>query len=137
MSESNERAAAAVYVLDLPRVARFYIEVAGLEQESEGDGFLVLGSAVRELALVQVPAEVASDLVLADPPLRREETPIKLAFDVSDLAVARENAPALGGLVDPAEREWVWQGRTVCDGHDPEGNVIQLRVSSRPTRVEG
>jgi hypothetical protein len=33
----------------------------------------------------------------------------------------------LGGQVDPAEREWNDQGCLVCDGHDPEGNVVQFR----------
>jgi hypothetical protein len=29
--------------------------------------------------------------------------------------------------MEPAEREWIFDGVTVCDGLDPEGNVIQFR----------
>ena len=29
-------------------------------------------------------------------------------------------------MIDPAEREWSFQGYVRCDGHDPEGNVIQV-----------
>jgi hypothetical protein len=31
----------------------------------------------------------------------------------------------------PAEQEWSFQGSTVCDGFDPEGNVIQFREQAR------
>jgi hypothetical protein len=30
-------------------------------------------------------------------------------------------------MLDPAASEWTWRGLRHCDGHDPEGNVIQLR----------
>ncbi len=43
------------------------------------------------------------------------------------LAQARSAAAALGGQVDGAEREWRFQVFTVCDGHDSERNVFQLR----------
>jgi len=29
--------------------------------------------------------------------------------------------------MEPADREWSFNGVTVCDGVDPEGNVIQFR----------
>jgi hypothetical protein len=29
--------------------------------------------------------------------------------------------------MEPADREWSFNGVTVCDGFDPEGNVIQFR----------
>jgi hypothetical protein len=33
----------------------------------------------------------------------------------------------LRGGIDPAESEWIFQGYRVCDGHDPEGNVVQFQ----------
>ncbi len=30
-------------------------------------------------------------------------------------------------MIVPVEREWTFDGLTICDGHDPEGNVVQLR----------
>ena len=74
-----------------------------------------------------IPAEIAATITLASPPLRREESALKPFFPVASLAAARSAAAGLGGLVDPPEREWTAGTSRACDGHDPEGNVIQLR----------
>jgi len=29
--------------------------------------------------------------------------------------------------MNAVEREWELRGANVCDGHDPEGNIFQLR----------
>ena len=52
------------------------------------------------------------------------------AFVVPDLAAARLAATQCGGGLNGAERQWVFQGWTVCDGHDPEGNVVQFRAAT-------
>jgi hypothetical protein len=31
------------------------------------------------------------------------------------------------GAVNPPDQEWSFNGITVCDGLDPEGNVVQFR----------
>jgi hypothetical protein len=31
------------------------------------------------------------------------------------------------GFMEPADREWSFNGVTGCDGLDPEGNVVQFR----------
>jgi hypothetical protein len=36
-------------------------------------------------------------------------------------------AAARGGRVLPVDREWEFAAHRVCDGVDPEGNVVQLR----------
>ena len=33
-------------------------------------------------------------------------------------------------LVDPVETEWTFGLVRVCDGHDPEGNVVQFRQAT-------
>ena len=38
-----------------------------------------------------------------------------------------EQAIELGGAIDAPQREWHFDGATVCDGYDPEGNILQLR----------
>ncbi len=68
-------------------------------------------------------------------PVRRTDTPLKLAFDVDSIAAARDAALNLGGGIDPAEREWTFQGRRVCDGYEPEGNVVQLREKEDQPRA--
>jgi hypothetical protein len=36
-------------------------------------------------------------------------------------------AAVRGGLLDAAPPAWVAEEQKICIGHDPEGNVIQLR----------
>ena len=55
---------------------------------------------------------------------------MKPLLPVASLDEARAAAASLGGIVDGVEREWDWRGATVVDGHDPEGNVFQLRAPS-------
>jgi hypothetical protein len=74
-----------------------------------------------------IPPDIAASFEITRPPVRREETPVKLVFLVTSIRAARALAIAHGGQVDPIEREWVFGTYRVCDGHDPEGNVIQLR----------
>lgn len=119
----------AVYAKDLAVVARFYAAVAALGVVEEADGHVALASDVLELVVVRIPAELAEEISISSPPARREETPIKPLLPVVGIAAARELAAALGGVVDGPEREWTWNGATVVDGHDPEGNVFQLRAS--------
>src|SRR3954447_25363428 len=121
-----ERAGAVVYVQDLDRLVAFYAAL-GLEVAERTADFAVLTSPVLELALVVTPADLADPLPVADPPVRREDTPIKLSFPVRSIADLRAAVPALGGALDPPEQEWLWHGRRVCDGHDPEGNGLQVR----------
>ena len=121
-----DRAHIAVYALDVARLASYYTNVAGFEIHEVDDGFTTLHSPTLELVLVRIGPEHAEGLVVTDPPERREDTPIKVSLVVPSLAAAREAAPAYGAVVDPAEDEWTWSGFTRVDGHDPEGNVVQL-----------
>lgn len=122
------RAGAVVYAKDLAGVSRFYAEVAGLPVVERDSDYTLLQSEGFQLVLVQIPAAIAAGIEISVPPERREDTPLKLCLLVPDLAAARARAVALGGVLDPVEREWVFQGRRVCDGHDPEGNVFQLQA---------
>jgi catechol 2,3-dioxygenase-like lactoylglutathione lyase family enzyme len=123
------RAAAAlvIYAKDPARVARFYEEVAGLRLIERDAAFILLDGASVELLVHAIPAEIASTFEIGVPPERREHGAIKPCFAVTDLQRARQRALAVGGMLDPAASEWTWRGLRHCDGHDPEGNVIQLR----------
>jgi predicted enzyme related to lactoylglutathione lyase len=119
---------AVLYAKDLPGLVHFYVTTLGLGlRRSEAD-HAELDAGGVSFTLVQIPAAVAAQIVLSQPPQRREDTPIKLVFEVGSLAAARVAVAQGGGEMNPPEREWSWQGRTVCDGHDPEGNVFQLAV---------
>jgi hypothetical protein len=51
----------------------------------------------------------------------------ELLFDVESISAVRRAVINLRGCVDPTGSEWVFQGHWVCDGHDPEGNVVQFQ----------
>jgi predicted enzyme related to lactoylglutathione lyase len=120
-------AGAIVHAKDIHRLARFYAAVADLEVMHEVDDHIVLESETVELVIVAIPAATAARIVITTPPQRRENTAFKLVFAVPDLAQARETAKANGGELNPPGKEWMFQGLRVCDGCDPEGNMIQLR----------
>lgn len=118
---------AVLYARDLDRVGAFYAAVLGVDPPA-GDGrHVVLRAGDVQLVVLAVPEPLARRIVLADPPARRTETPIKLMIPVDSIARVRDVAGARGGIVDPPRHEWTFQGDRVCDGHDPEGNVFQLR----------
>lgn len=118
---------AVLYAKDLARLASFYESVAGLTVQTMKVDFVVLGPSGGQLVIVQAPERIARSIVIATPPARRESTPMKPVFAVASIARARAAAEKHGGIVDSVEREWTFDGDTVCDGHDPEGNVFQLR----------
>lgn len=120
-------AGAIVYAKDIARLARFYAAVADLEIVHEVADHVVLESESYELVVVAIPAAAAVRIVISTPPARRENTAFKLSFAVDSLAEARAAATAAGGELDPPEKEWDFQGLRVCDGCDPEGNLIQVR----------
>ena len=120
-------AGAIVYAKDIQRLARFYAEVADLEIVHEVDDHVVLESETYELVVVAIPAATAARIVITTPPTRRENTAFKLSFHVDSLAQARAAATAAGGELNPPAKEWDFQGMRVCDGCDPEGNMIQVR----------
>jgi predicted enzyme related to lactoylglutathione lyase len=136
--------AATVYVSDLDPMRVFYQPGFGLELSEVVPGdYCVLESDAWTLSLVTVPEAVARTIHLGAPPVRREQTPVKLTFDVESIDAMRAVLPPLGGSVDPVRSEWEFRGFQHCDSVDPEGNVVQLRAmvaSERPragTRASG
>jgi catechol-2,3-dioxygenase len=115
-----------LYARDHSGLARFYAAVLRLGVLEEEAGYVRLGSEGMEIVLVQAPPGAGH----ADPPDRpRSETPIKPAFLVSDIEALRSVIAAAGGALRPAGDAWDWSGATHLDGHDPEGNIFQLRQS--------
>lgn len=128
MTESTPVSAGAVlYSKDISRIGAFYAAVAGLAETRRDRDFIVLEFRGFQLVVVAVPERIASTIAIADPPRRREETPIKLIFVVASIDAARRIVADRGGAMNPPDREWQFGVWRVCDGHDPEGNVFQLR----------
>jgi len=120
---------AVLYAKDLVRLVDFYSSIAGIELQTIEKGYAILGSRPQQFVIVRIPKRVADTIDIATPPDPREDTPLKLVFAVEDIAHARNRAAELGGVINAVEREWEFEGAKVCDGHDPEGNVFQLRQS--------
>jgi predicted enzyme related to lactoylglutathione lyase len=114
---------AVIYVQDLAGMQAFYERVAKLTVSEVGDDYVEMA----DLLLVALPPEIADAFRIASPPERREEAAVKLVFDVPVLAAARVRATQLGGVLDAAGTEWEFGPFRVCEGHDPEGNPLQLR----------
>lgn len=125
---------AVVYAKDLDKLSAFYAAVTELSVVRVEQDHVALEGGGFELVVVAIPARIAQQIEIASPPVLREETPIKLIFVVHSIAAARALAPLHGGELNPRESEWELPGGRVCDGHDPEGNVIQLREIAQSSR---
>lgn len=132
---SNQVAAAVIYAKDMRRISKFYETIAGFAVVEAEAGHVVLEVQGFQLSVVAIPTHIAAAIVVADPPVRREGSPTKLVYFVPSITAAREQATQLGGYLNSAAHEWEFQGAHVCDGHDPEGNVFQLRENSSEVQL--
>lgn len=121
---------AVLFVKDVARLTAFYAAVTGLAATESGETWARLGTGAFELVVHGIPPHIAATLEISTPPARREEAAIKLVFPVASIADARAMAVQLGGELNPPDREWQLGALRVCDGHDPEGNVFQVRAST-------
>jgi len=121
------RSGAVLYAKDVDRIVSFYSAVLELPTTERRSDHVVLESPCFQLVVLQTPRDIASTIAITVPPTRRANAAIKLVFFVPSIARVRASANALGGVLNPTEQEWSSRGFTVCDGLDPEGNVIQFR----------
>jgi hypothetical protein len=125
---SNIRKSGAVlFAKDPERVARFYESLADMKVTHSGRDIIVLESPGYQLLVHPIPPKIARTIEITAPPKHRTHAAVKLVFAVKSIAEARANAPALGGELNPAEKMFTARGFRACDGHDPEGNIIQFR----------
>ena len=119
---------------DMTRVAAFYENVAGMSIYKKDKDHIVLEAGAFQLVVLQMPERLAKTITIESPPARRTNGVIKPLFYVENIAHAREVAVKYGGALNGAGREWRFDGATVCDGCDPEGNVYQLRQQQQAKR---
>lgn len=119
------RAGLFVYACDAPRIAGFYEAVLGLSRIHAAGMITVLEGQGMQLIVHEIPPQIAATIVIATPPVRREDTALKFWFTVTSLAAARAVAQGLGGDVDA--QAWEGTGFRVSNAIDPEGNVFQVR----------
>ena len=111
-------------------MAAFYSEVLGLSETNRDGDHIRLESPTFLLVVHRIagPAPPIGDP--GEPPVRRARAAFKPVFFVESLASTRALAKTLGGVMEPAEKEWSYNGVLICDAVDPEGNVIQFREKS-------
>lgn len=121
---------AFVFTSDLERMIAFYAHALGLRREDGPDpGFVMMrGEGGADLALHQVPPHIAEELAITSPPQWRDDTALKLCFEVDDLEARRRTILEHGGQ---ARAPWSWSGTQLCECTDPEGNVIQIFVRAQ------
>jgi hypothetical protein len=81
-------------------MAAFYAALAGLANCHAKSDHVVLLSPGFQLVIVRIPAPLAATIALTNPPSRRTDTPIKLAFFVNSNEAARERGGAWGGTLN-------------------------------------
>jgi predicted enzyme related to lactoylglutathione lyase len=114
-----------VYAKDTARLADFYRALLGLVEVHRGEGLVVLRSPGFEMVVHGISAHIATQITISDPPELREEAAMKFFVPVPDLDAAAATALSLGGRV--FDEQWQGHDFLVRNGHDPEGNIFQLR----------
>jgi hypothetical protein len=122
----TSRTGAVLFAKSPDRVAMFYSAVLGLSEAGRDDDHILLESPGFQLVVHRIPGGSAVPDITV-PPTRRAKAAFKPVFFVTSIARLRGLVEKHGGVMEPADREWSYNGVTVCDGIDPEGNVIQLR----------
>jgi len=123
----ESRTGAVLFAKNVDQVAAFYSNVLGLIEANRADDHIVLESPGFQLVVHRIPPHGTPKLDGAVPPVRRANAPFKPVFFVPSLASIRVVAETHGGSMEPADKEWSFNSVLVCDGMDPEGNVIQFR----------
>jgi len=116
-----------VFVADVRQVSTFYGELASMSVLLEADDHAVMEVEGLQLVIHGLRAETQVRQSATGQVPVRQDSYVKLCLPVSSIAAARSLAAANGGAVKPSQHEWEARGFRACDGHDPEGNVIQVR----------
>lgn len=119
-------AGAVLFVGDVGGMTRFYRHLAAMTVIHEDADHAVLEIGGFQLVIHALAGE-AADARCAGSVAVREDSYIKLCLPVDSIAAARLSAAAHGGQIKSPEWEWEARGFRACDGHDPEGNVLQVR----------
>lgn len=123
----SPRPGVVLFTSDVLRMTEFYRELAAMNVLHADADHTVLEVAGFELVIHAIRGEWAE--ASAGAIEVREGAAMKLCLPVANIAAARERAEALGGRIHPPEREWDAREFRACDGHDPDGNVLQVRES--------
>ena len=118
---------AVVFVANVPRMRQFYQALAAMALLHEDEQHAILELEGFQLVIHALKGAPDTGAVPGGQVHVREETHIKVCLPVESIATARTTAARLGGTIRPTGSEWEARGFRACDGHDPEGNVLQVR----------
>jgi len=109
-------------------MASFYGEVLGVKPvaATQTETWVEFETGRATIALHAIPASIASTIEVCTPPDPREDTPIKLMFEVDDIQLECKRLEELGVTV--IRRPW-----GAIDAIDPEGNIFQIYSTSSRT----
>ena len=123
----ESRTGAVLFAKGIDRIANFYSAVLGLTEVNRDGDHILLESPGFQLVVHRIPGDRATTVEITTPPARRASAAFKPVFFVGDIAQIRAVVGKHGGVMEPVEKEWSFNGVLVCDALDPEGNVIQFR----------
>jgi predicted enzyme related to lactoylglutathione lyase len=106
-----------LFVVDLDASVTFYSRLLRADPVARESTWAVFGSTGAQLAVHAIPAQLAADIVITNPPVPQEDSAVKLVLDVPDHDDLAALVQELGGVV--LRRPW---GGT--DYTDTEGNVF-------------
>lgn len=113
-----------LYARDLNALTNFYVDTFHFEYMDGDKTYARLLDRGTELVILQSPPEFVD--VSTEP---RTLVPMKPVFFMQyTLAEMRISIINNGGFFKSQEAEWEFEGHFVCDGHDIEGNIFQVRT---------
>jgi predicted enzyme related to lactoylglutathione lyase len=118
---------AVLFAKHVDHLAGFYEAIVPMRRLGADGGAIILETDMMQLVVHPIPKRIADTIEITVPPARRGDAAIKIVFAVDSLDRVRREASALGGGLNPASAVFTTRGFRACDGHDPEGNIIQFR----------
>jgi catechol 2,3-dioxygenase-like lactoylglutathione lyase family enzyme len=125
-----------LYVTDLARMREFYrgiLQTPPINTEWT-DTWALFHVGGTKFALHAIPAKHAEGPEPFSSPQKRERSPVKLVFAVSDVPAERARLEAMG--VTTLRRSWQ-DPAEACDCVDPEGNIFQIAARVRLPHLFG
>ncbi len=122
---------AVLFVDNVTAMAEFYRDLVSMTVVQSDSDHVILEMEGLQLVIHALSSGPNSKSIDPQDLKIREDSYWKLCFPVGSIVEAREKALRLGGLIKPPDAEWEARGFRACDGHDPEGNVIQVREKTQ------
>jgi catechol 2,3-dioxygenase-like lactoylglutathione lyase family enzyme len=116
-----------VFCADVRSMTTFYRALGAMRVVHEEESHAVLETDGLQLVIHGLAGEPQVERDWRGELPIRQDAYVKVCLPVESIADARAIASSHGGTIYPSSEEWEARGFRACDGHDPEGNVIQVR----------